>query len=84
MPELINTLKALKKKDHEDKKFFASLKGVEIGEYEDDKKGGPSFEDIRLRAAGINATSNDVVSLQGNFAAQAGFGIGAGLGYFRE
>jgi hypothetical protein len=84
MPELINTLKALKKKDHEDKKFFASLKGVEIGEYEDDKKGGPSFEDIRLRAAGINATSNDVVSLQGNFAAQAGFGIGAGLGYSRE
>ena len=84
MPELVNTLKALKKKDHEDKKFFASLKGVEIGEYEDDKKGGPSFEDIRLRAAGINATSNDVVSLQGNFAAQAGFGIGAGLGYSRE
>ena len=84
MPELINTLKALKKKDHEDKKFIASLKGVEIGEYEDDKKGGPSFEDIRLRAAGINATSNDVVSLQGNFAAQAGFGIGAGLGYSRE
>ncbi len=84
MPELINTLQALKKKDHEDKKFFASLKGVEIGEYEDDKKGGPSFEDIRLRAAGINATSNDVVSLQGNFAAQAGFGIGAGLGYSRE
>ena len=84
MPELINTLKALKKKDHEDKKFFASLKGVEIGEYEDDKKGGPSFEDIRLRAAGISATSNDVVSLQGNFAAQAGFGIGAGLGYSRE
>jgi hypothetical protein len=84
MPELINTLQALKKKDHEDKKFFASLKGVEIGEYEDDKKGGPSFEDIQLRAAGIGATSNDVVSLQGNFAAQAGFGIGAGLGYSRE
>jgi len=84
MPELVNTLKALKKKDHEDKKFQASLKGVEIGEYEDDKKGGPSFEDIELRAAGINATSNDVVSLQGNFAAQAGFGIGAGLGYSRE
>ena len=84
MPELINTFQALKKKEHADRKFVASLKGVEIGEYEDDKKGGPSFEDIRLRAAGINATSNDVVSLQGNFAAQAGFGIGAGLGYFRE
>ena len=84
MPELIATLEAIKKKDYEEKKFLASLKGVDIGEYENDKKGGPSFEDIQLRAAGINATSNDVVSLQGNFAAQAGFGIGAGLGYSRE
>ena len=84
MPELINTFQALKKKEHNDKKFQASLKGVDIGEYEEDKKGGPSFEDIQLRAAGVNAASNDVVSLQGNFAAQAGFGIGAGLGYFRE
>jgi len=39
---------------------------------------------MRLRAAGINATSNDVVSLQGRFAAEAGFGIGAGLGYSTE
>ena len=84
MPELITTLQALKKKDYEDKKFFASLKGVDIGEYQDDKRGGPTFEDIQLRAAGINATSNDVVSLQGRFAAQAGFGIGEGLGYSRE
>ena len=84
MPELINTFQALKKKEHNDKKFQASLKGVDIGEYEEDKEGGPSFEDIQLRAAGINATSNDVVSLQGKFAAQAGFGIDAGLGYFRE
>lgn len=84
MPELINTLKSLKKKEHEDKKFLASLKGVDIGEYQDDKKGGPSFEDIQLRAAGINADHGDVVSLQGNFAAEAGFGIGAGLGYSKE
>jgi len=84
MPELINTLQALKKKDYEDKKFFASLKGVDIGEYQDDKKRGSSFEDIELRAAGINAVSNDVVSLQGRFAAQAGFGIGEGLGYTKE
>ena len=84
MPELIATFQALKKKEHDAKKFQASLKGVEIGEYEDDNKGASSFEDIELRAAGINAVSNDVVSLQGNFAAQAGFGIGAGLGYSKE
>ena len=84
MPELINTFQALKKKEHDLKKFQASLKGVDIGEYEEDKKEASSFEDIQLRAAGINATSGDVVSLQGNFAAQAGFGIGAGLGYSKE
>jgi hypothetical protein len=84
MPELINTLKALKKKDHEDKKFFASLKGVEIGDYQEDGSKGSSFEEIELRAAGIHANPNDVVSLQGRFAAQAGFGIGEGLGYTKE
>jgi len=84
MPELITTFQALKKKEHDARKFQASLKGVDIGEYEEDKKGGPSFEDMRLRAAGINAVSNDVVSLQGSFANQAGFGIGAGLGYSKE
>ena len=84
MPELINTLKAVNKRDYENKKFQASLKGIDIGEQQDDKKGGPSFEDIQLRAAGVNADSNDVISLQGRFAAQAGFGVGEGLGYSRE
>jgi len=84
MPELITTLEAIKKKEHNDRKFHASLKGVEIGEYETEEKGESKFEDIRLRAAGIDAKSDDVVSLQGSFAAQAGFGIGAGLGYFKE
>lgn len=82
MPELIATLQAIKKKDHDQKKFQASLKGVDIGEYE--TEGGSSFDEIRLRAAGINASADDVVSLQGSFAAEAGFGIGAGLGYSKE
>lgn len=84
MPELIATLEAMKKKEHSDKKFQASLKGVDIGEYETEERGGSKFDDMRLKAAGINATSNDVVSLQGRFAAEAGFGIGAGLGYSTE
>ena len=83
MPELITTLEAIRKKEHEDRKFHASLKGVDIGEYETEKEGS-KFDDIRLRAAGIDATADDVVSLQGSFAAEAGFGIGAGLGYSRE
>ena len=83
MPELLITLEAMRKKEHSDKKFQASLKGVDIGEFQEEEK-GTSFDDIRLRAAGINASSDDVVSLQGSFAAQAGFGIGAGLGYSKE
>ena len=83
MPELLTTLEAIRKKDHSDKKFQASLKGVDIGEYQKEDEGS-TFDEIRLRAAGINATPDDVVSLQGSFAAEAGFGIGAGLGYFKE
>jgi hypothetical protein len=84
MPELINTFQALKKKEHADRKFVASLKGVDIGEFEESNNKGSSFEEIELRAAGIHANPNDVVSLQGRFAAQAGFGIGEGLGYVKE
>ena len=84
MPELIATLKALKKREHGERKFLASLKGVDIGEFEEEGRQGSSFEEIQLRAAGINANPNDVISLQGRFAAEAGFGIGAGLGYSKE
>ena len=84
MPELIATFQALKKKEHSERKFVASLKGVDIGEYQEDSNKGSSFEEIQLRAAGIDANPNDVISLQGRFAAEAGFGIGAGLGYSKE
>lgn len=79
MPELIKTLEAMQKKEHETRKFHAGLKGINLDENTEER--GTSFEDIQLRAAGINASKDDVVSLQGSFAAEAGFGIGAGLGY---
>ena len=82
MPELINTLKAIQKKEYETRKFQASIKGITLDGEEE--KEGPTFDDIALKAAGINAKGNDVVSLQGKFASQAGFGIGAGLGYSQE
>ncbi len=83
MPELINTLDALKKKEHEARKFQASLKGVDIGDYKTEER-SDKLEEMKLKAAGINAKANDVLSLQGSFAAEAGFGIGAGLGYSEE
>jgi hypothetical protein len=83
MPELIQTLKSISKKETESRKFTAGLKGINL-EDEEEKQNGSTFEDIRRRALGINASADDVVSLQGEFAAEAGFGIGAGLGYVKE
>ena len=83
MPELIQTLKAISKKETESRKFTASLKGINL-EDDEEKENGSTFEDIRRKAMGINASSDDVVSLQGQLAAEAGFGIGAGLGYVKE
>lgn len=70
-------------KDEKEKRIFlASLQGVDIRDEQEQK--GPTFEDIRLRSLGIETTGDDVVSLQGPLAAEAGFGIGAGLGYSKE
>jgi len=81
MPELIQTLKAMQKTEEEKRKFLASLQGIDLGE---EKKEGKTFEEIRLKALGINASADDVVSLQGPIAQEAGFGIGAGLGYSKQ
>jgi len=82
MPELIQTFSAMQKTESEKRKFLASIQGVELdgGEQEESK----SFEDVRRKALGITADAADVVSLQGQFASEAGFGIGAGLGYKKE
>lgn len=79
MPELLMTLKAMHDKEHNQRKFTASLKGINLDE--EVESTDPTFEDIKRRAQGINASSDDVVGLQGSFAAEAGFGIGMGLGY---
>ena len=81
MPELIQTLKAMQATESEKRKFLASIQGVELNE---GPKQETTFDDIKRRALGIEATGDDVVSLQGEFAAQEGFGIGAGLGYSKE
>jgi hypothetical protein len=83
MPELVQTLKAIQKKESENRKFLASMQGVDLEEEVQEEKGS-TFEDVRRRALGIEATQDDVVSLQGQFAAEAGFGINAGLGYSKE
>jgi hypothetical protein len=84
MPELVITFKAMQKTELEKRKFLASIQGIELNDSSNEKEEGSSFEDIQRRALGIKTSADDVVSLQGSFAAQAGFGIGAGLGYSIE
>jgi hypothetical protein len=82
MPELVQTFKSMQKTEDEKRKFLASLQGVDLNGEE--KEEGPTFDDIRRKALGVNVSGDDVVSLQGQFASEAGFGIGAGLGYSKE
>ena len=83
MAELVQTFKAMQKTESEKRKFLASIQGIELDESSNNEEGS-SFEDIKRKALGINPSGDDVVSLQGSFAAEAGFGIGAGLGYSIE
>jgi len=80
MPEMVQTFKSMQKTESEKRKFLASIQGVDLDESSNNEEGS-SFEDVKRRALGITTSANDVVSLQGGLAAEAGFGINAGLGY---
>ena len=82
MPELIQTLKAIKKSELEERKFLAALQGKDLGDEQEEQ--GKTFDDIRRKALGIDSSADDITSLRGEFAAEAGFGIGMGLGYSKE
>lgn len=82
MPELLAILEQKSEEDFEDKKFLASLQGVDI----DSSRQGASmqkWEEIKARAfsGGKTSNPNDILALQGRAAQQAGFGIGVGLDY---
>lgn len=78
----MQTIESMQEKERQERIFLASLQGVDLRDEQENK--GPTFEDVRLRALGINATTDDIVSLQGQIAAEQGFGIGMGLGYSKE
>ena len=80
MPEMVQTFKSMQKTESEKRKFLASIQGVDLDESSNNEEGS-SFVDVRRRALGITTSADDVVSLQGGLAAEAGFGINAGLGY---
>lgn len=82
MPELIITLEAKNKADYEDKRFLASLQGIDL-EGENSSNGQKKWEEMKTKflSGGATSNANDIISLQGKAAAQAGFGIGMGLDY---
>ncbi len=80
MPELLKTLEIRRELDYNEKKFLAGIQGVDL-----DKQAGKqdAWEEMKARVFSKGKTSNpnDIVSLQGQNAVNAGFGIGMGLQY---
>ena len=82
MPELIETIKAKRESEYEERKFFAAIQGIDL-----DKESGKGneWEEMKARvfSKGKAANANDIVAYQGANAQKAGFGIGLGLEYER-
>jgi len=83
MPELMVTLSSKRELDYEEKKFLAAIQGVDLDGATNSDKGQKEWEDMKARvfSGGATSDSNDVLSLQGQNARKAGFGIGMGLDY---
>ena len=85
MPELMAILESTRELDYSEKKFMAAMQGVDLDEQTGKKEEDP-WEAMKARVAaqvsGIgNGDPNDILSYQGQKAAQNGFGIGMGLDY---
>jgi hypothetical protein len=81
MPELIATLERKRDLDYQDKKFQASIQGVDLDKNNSNTTN--AWEDMKARvfSGGQAKDANDIVGLQGINAQKAGFGIGMGLEY---
>jgi len=85
LAELMSILEQKREMDYQDKKFTASLKGINLDEASGQKEEDP-WEAMKARvaakASGIgNGNPNDITSFQGTKGQQAGFSIGKELGY---
>lgn len=83
MPELMSTISSRRELDYEEKKFLAGIQGINLDENAGNGKGQKEWEDMKARvfSKGKAKDSNDILALQGQNAAKAGFGIGMGLDY---
>ena len=78
--EVITIINGKRELDYEEKKFLASIQGIEL---EGAKKEEDPWEAMKARVfSGGKATSaNDIMAYQGLNASRVGFGIGMGLDY---
>jgi len=83
MPEMTSTLGAMRDVEYRNQKFLAAIQGIDLDQNSEGAKGQKEWEDLKSRVfSGGQATdSDDILSLQGRNASQAGFGIGAGIDY---
>lgn len=80
MPELISTLSSKRDLDYQEKKFLAAIQGVDLDKNKDSNNEWEKMK-ARVFSGGGTQDPNDVLSLQGQNAVKAGFGIGMGLDY---
>lgn len=86
MPELTSILLSSREVEHRKNKFLAAIQGIDLGETDTESgkvRGQKEWEDLKARvfSGGATSDSNDIISLQGINAQQAGFGIGMGIDY---
>lgn len=80
MPELSETLNAKREESYNEKKFLASIQGIDL-EGNQSKAEEDPWERLKNKVFNKGGDPNDVTSLRGQKAAKAGFGIGMGLTY---
>ena len=83
MPELSVTLESFRSRQNDQNKFLAALQGIDLDKDSGSGGGQKAWDDMKARvfSGGTAKDSNDITSLQGVNAQQAGFGIGMGLEY---
>jgi hypothetical protein len=83
LSEIMAIISSKRDLDYQEKKFFAAIQGVDLEDSGSEERGQKEWENLKARvfSGGATSDSNDVLSLQGQNAKKAGFGIGMGLDY---
>jgi hypothetical protein len=80
LPELVELLEAKREEDYSNRKFLASLKGVDLDKAYNQTNEWESLK-AKVYSKGQTSDPRDILALQGAAAHRAGFGIGNGLDY---